>query len=93
MSIRKGTLLSLHGSWGSGLAMLTIDEEVSRGATRLVTIPCEAGPTSRALRGAFGGTFSGQEVYFSTDENGLLLGFTETSAAPPEMVEIFEAAT
>jgi len=38
-SIRKGTVLSFIGSWGSGLAMLTIDEEVSRGSRRLITIP------------------------------------------------------
>ena len=46
MAFRKGTLLSLHGSFGSGLALLTVDEEVPHGATRLIAIPCDAGPTS-----------------------------------------------
>jgi hypothetical protein len=53
--------LSLHGSFGSGLAMLAVDEEVPGGAPRLVSIPCEAGPTIRALRSAFGDEVAGQE--------------------------------
>jgi len=72
--------------------MLTIDEEVSRGSTRLVTIPCEAGPTTRALQGAFGGTFSGRRST-SLSTNLGIAGFTEISVAPPEMVEAFEAAS
>ena len=85
MTFRKGTLLSLHGSWGSGLALLTVDEEVPHGATRLVTIPCDAGPTSRALRSAFGDEVAGQEVLFPVDALGILDGFTPVRDADAEV--------
>jgi hypothetical protein len=78
-------LVSLHGSWGSGLAMLTVDEEVPGRGTRLVSIPCDAGPTSRALRAAFGDEVVGQEVYFSTDEIGVLWGFAPIDDAYMEV--------
>lgn len=85
MTFRKGTLLSLHGSWGSGLAMLTVDEEVPHGATRLVTIPCDSGPTSRALRPAFGDEVAGQEVLFSVDALGIFDGFSPLRDAAAEV--------
>jgi hypothetical protein len=83
MTFRKGTLLSLHGSFGSGLALLTVNEVVPHGATRSVTIPCDAGPTSRALRSAFGDEVAGQEVLFSVDALGILDGFLPLRDAAP----------
>jgi len=56
MTLRKGTLVSLHGSLGSGL----------------VTIPCEAGCTIRALGSAFGQEIVGEEIYFKVDNLGEL---------------------
>jgi hypothetical protein len=85
MTTRRGMLVALHGAWGSGLAMLTVDEEVPGGATRLVTIPCDAGPTSRALRTVSGDEVAGQGVYFSTDNIGALEGFAPIEDADAEV--------
>lgn len=87
MTIRRGVLVSLHGAWGAGLAMLTVDEEVPGGAMRLVTIPCDAGPTSRALRSASGDEVAGQEVYFSTDNIGVLVGFASIEDVDAEVAQ------
>ena len=85
MTIRRGMLVSMHGSWGSGLAMPTVDEEGPGGATRLVSIPCDAGPTSRALRLASGDEVAGQGVYFSTDNIGVLERFAPIEDADAEV--------
>jgi hypothetical protein len=80
-------LVSLHGAWGSGLSMLTVDEEVPGGAMRLVTIPCDAGPTSRALRSASMDEIAGQGVCFSTDNIGVLVGFALIEDADVEVAQ------
>jgi len=87
MTFRKGTLLSLHGSLGSGLALLTVDEEVPGGAPWLVSIACDAGPTIRALRSAFGDSVIGQEVLFSLDALGILEGFAPLWDADAEVIQ------
>lgn len=96
--IHKGKIHLFSGSWGSGLAQLTIEDE-RRG---LVVVHCDNAPTVRALEGAFGGVIGeghtvnprgghvGQEVYYSTDAFGVLDGFTPVDEAPPEMVRIYE---
>ena len=92
MEIRKGRLIQFHGSWGSGLATLEI-EDSETGAHEL--IPCDNGATVRALETAFGDVITlghtangdgskGQEVYWSYDEFGLVLaGFTLVEDTPP----------
>ena len=87
MTIRRGMPVSLHGAWGAGLAMLTVDEEVPGEATRLVTIPCDAGPTSRALRSASRDEIAGQGVYFPTDNIGVLEGFAPIEDADVEVAQ------
>ena len=87
MTTRRGMPVSLYGSWGSGLAMPTVDEEVPGGAMRLVTIPCDAGPTNRALRSASGDEVAGQGIYFSTDNNGVLVGFAPIEDADAEVTQ------
>ena len=91
MEIRKGKLIQFRGSWGSGLAVLEI-EDSETGAHELV--PCDNGATVRALEAAFGDVitqghtangdgYKGQEVYWSYDELGLVLeGFTPVAEAP-----------
>lgn len=74
---KVGTLGPFRGSWQSGLATLEVDG---------VPIPCESGPTGRALGGCFdaigeahtinSAKFVGREVVYSVDDFGLLLGFT-----------------
>ena len=87
MTIRRGMLVSLCGSWSSGLAMLAVDKEVPGEATRRVTIPCVAGPTSRELRSASGDEVAGQGIYFSTDNNGVLVGFAPIEDADAEVAQ------
>jgi len=89
---RKGRLIQFHGSWGSGLATLEI-EDSETGVHELV--PCDNGATVRALESAFGDViteahtangdgYKGREVYWSYDELGLVLeGFTLVEDAPP----------
>jgi hypothetical protein len=101
--IRKGVIRSLRCSWGSGLAELIIDEVAVSGETKRVGIYCENAPTVQALEGCFGGVIgqansvnqaaiAGKEIFFSTDDLGVLEGFTSTDDAPPEMARIYEEA-
>jgi len=82
-NIHKGKIIAFHGTWMSGLATLVI-EDYDRG---VVEVPCENAPTVRALDSAFGGVISGghtvnnkaiqgKEIYYATDEIGILAGFT-----------------
>jgi hypothetical protein len=77
-SIHKGILGQFMGSWLSGLGFLEIDGR---------PVPCENGPTVRALDACFGNvirpghtisnkSFDGREVVYSVDDLGLLLAFT-----------------
>ena len=101
MNVYKGTILGLGGTWMSGLAHLEIRDE-RRGE---LTVHCENAPTVRALDSAFGnvigeghtinnetGGHIGKEVYYSTDDFGILEAFTPVEDAPPELVRIYEEA-
>ena len=99
MEIRKGKLIQFHGSWGSGLGTLEI-EDSETGVPEHVH--CDNGATVRALEAAFGDVitpvhtangdgYKGREVYWSYDEFGLVLGgFTPVEDAPPELVEHYK---
>ena len=99
MEIRKGRLIQFHGSWGSGLGILVI-EDSKTGVPEHV--PCDNGATVRALEAAFGDVitpehtangngYKGQEVYWSYDELGLVLeGFTPVADAPPDMAGYYQ---
>jgi len=99
MEIRKGRLIQLNGSWGSGLGTLEIEDSETGACEH---IPCDNGATVRALEAAFGNVitpvhtangngYKGREVYWSYDELGLVLGgFTPVEDAPPEMVEHYK---
>lgn len=100
--IRKGTIVRMQGSWGSGLGELIIDE-IIKGEEKRVSIDCENASTVRALDGCFGDVISsghsfdnaaieGKEIFFSADDFGILEGFTPVNDAPPEMVRIYEGA-
>ena len=94
MEIKKGRLIQFHGSWGSGLGILVI-EDSETGIPEHV--PCDNGATVRALEAAFGNVitpahtangdgYKGQEVYWSYDELGLVLeGFTPVADATPDL--------
>lgn len=75
MFVKCGVIERFAGSWGSGLGWLTISGE---------TVPCENGPTVRALENAFGGVIRDghtaevpedlPEVVWWMDDMGLVLG-------------------
>jgi len=97
--VRKGKIVAFRGSWHSGLGALVIVDSES-GIEE--AIPCDNAPTVRALEGAFGNVIAGghtlnpkgghvgKEIYWSTDDLGLILEcFTPVDDAPPELVEYF----
>ena len=102
MAIRKGTIVTFRGSWGSGLGELVVDEILHpKGEVKRVGVYCDNGATVRALQGCFGNligkghavdnaAIAGKEIYFSVDDLGVLEGFTSTDDAPPEMERIYE---
>ena len=99
MEIRKGRLIQFRGSWGSGLGTLEIEDSETG---EREPVPCDNGATVRALEAAFGDVitdghtangdgYRGQEVYWSYDELGLVLGgFTPIDDAPPELAEHYK---
>ena len=54
-NVKTGTIVDVSGSWGSGVATLTLKD--SRGKTR--TLHADNGPFFRALDAVFGGISSG----------------------------------
>jgi len=96
--VKKGVIRGFSGSWHSGIASLTVEHEDGT----VVDIPCDNAYTVRALDAAFGDVITaghsvnqesivGEEIYYSYDEMGLLLGgFTPASEASPELLEHYE---
>ncbi len=78
--MKKATIVNLSGSWGSGIAQLTL-----RVGRKKVVVPCENGPTVRALDAIFGDVIApghsvnvdairGKKVRYCLDDMGLMLG-------------------
>jgi len=75
--VYRGRLEGFRGSWGSGIAHLIISGKA---------IPCDNGPTVRALQACYGGVIGrghsvsegpswvGREVVWAYDDMGLVLG-------------------
>lgn len=99
MTIRKGKIVNFIGSWGSGMGQLVM-EDFETGEVEFV--PCENGPTVRALEDAFGGVitpehtangdgYKGKEVFWQWDEMGLMMaGFMPVEMAPDSLIEDYE---
>lgn len=96
MTIQKGKIDGFGGSWGSGIATLGI---ITEGHLKL--IHCDNATTVRSLEGAFGNVITaghcldvskikGREIYFSTNDFGLLEGFVPVEEATPEIIEEYE---
>ena len=78
MRVYRGVIDGFSGSWGSGLGYLVISG---------VPVPCDNGATVRALEACFGdvigeghcvdgeGGHVGQEIVYSMDEFGLVMGW------------------
>jgi hypothetical protein len=92
-AIRKGTLLSFSGSFGSGLGTLDIRDAKTK---KIDSVPCDNGPTVRALEAAFGDTitaghrangngYKGWVVYWVVDDVGVLAGFTPAGEATEKL--------
>ena len=86
----KGTILGFSGSWGSGIATLSVKTE----SGEHVNIPCDNGPTVRALAAMFNDVIApghsvnvyaikGKKIKYEMDDMGLVLGWI----APDEEVE------
>jgi hypothetical protein len=95
--IKKGQIMGFEGSWGSGIATLTLKGEDGR----IVNIPCDNGPTVRSLESAYGNiigeshtasikNIKGKWIYYDTEEWGTLAGFTPEEEATPEVIEAYE---
>lgn len=98
MRIEKGKIVAFQGSWCSGLGYLIIEKEDGT----IDRVPCDNGPTVRALESAFGNVITpghtangegckGKEIFYSPDEWGLVLeGFTPVEEASAELWEEYE---
>ena len=82
--MEHGIIKEFHGSWGSGLGHLVI-EDIETGLVQ--GVPCDNGPTVRALESAFGevigdahdvkngGSHINQKIEWDYDDMGLMLGW------------------
>lgn len=79
-SVKKARIIGFSGSWGSGIAHLSV--ETKKG---LISIPCDNGPTARSLNAAFPGFIGnghlvgnehveGRYIAYVMDDMGLVLG-------------------
>ena len=99
MKIRKGIIKDFQGSWGSGLGTLIIKDSET-GVTDHLS--CDNAATVRALEACFGNViteghtadgkgYKDQEVFWSMDDMGLVLGgFTPVDDASLELVEKYK---
>jgi len=81
--MQHGIIRSFSGSWNSGIGFLAI-EDINTGI--IEQVPCDNGPTVRALESAFGDVIGGahsvdtdgghvnQEIFWDYDDMGLVLG-------------------
>jgi len=94
---RKGKVIGFGGSWGSGLGTLSIEDEEGY----IHNIPCDNGPTVRALEDAFGNfitenhtvdtkSIKGKKIFYEITDYGLLAGFTPEDEATIEIIEDYE---
>lgn len=100
----RGTIKGFEGSWGSGIAFLLVDREIDReAAPERERIPCDNGPTVRALDAAYPGfiaeghtvdssAITEHEIYYAYDDMGLMLaGFSPVEEASEELEAAWEA--
>ena len=100
MELRKGKIRGFKGSWMSGLGALVIED--SENGT-VEDVHCDNGATVRALDACFGNVigeghtvndkaWKGQEIYWSYDDMGLILGgFTPVEGASEELHDMYES--
>ncbi len=98
MEIRKGKIKDFIGSWSSGLGFIVI-QDCETG--EIEQVPCDNGPTVRALENCFGNVitpnhtakgngYRDKEIFWSVGELGLVLGgFTPVEDASPKLIEAY----
>ena len=90
--IKKGEIVDFQGSWGSGIATLTIKREDGK----IERVPCDNAPTTRALERAYGdvigtghtaniGKIKGRKIYYSMENWGTMAGFMPVEQANIEL--------
>ena len=98
LTYHRGTIAGLRCSWASGLAFLLLGPGSAPDAHDV--IPCDNGPTVRALDACFGdvitpdhgvdpGPIVGQDIVYAVDELGLLYGFSPADEweGPDDLIE------
>jgi len=96
--MEKGKILGFSGSWGSGIATLTV-KNLKTG--KVENIPTDNAPTVRALESAYGNIISagrtaninkikGKVIFYDYTDWGSLAGFVPEEEAPAEVVEAWE---
>jgi len=79
--IKRGTIVDFKGSWGSGIAIISIKDDKGK----IQNIPCENTTTVRALDSMFEGVITaghsvnvealrGKQIKWIWDDMGLMLG-------------------
>jgi len=77
----RATIMGFHGSWGSGIAILSV--RLESGEPKMIS--CENAPTVRALEAIFGNVITsnhcvnvdaikGKKINYKMDDMGLVLG-------------------
>lgn len=81
---RQGVIMGFMGSGGSGIGVLLIEDSETG---QMEMVPCENGPTVRALESVFGdvigaghtvranGGYVGQQIEWDYDDLGQVLGW------------------
>ena len=96
--IHRGKIMDFGGSWGSGLAVLTIKDSDTKEVRRLTV---ENAPTVRSLEAAFGEVIGpshtlnvkaikGKEIFWGPGEWLDMGWFVPVDEAPPELVDDYE---
>lgn len=96
--MEKGKILGFRGTWGSGIATLTV-KNLKTG--EIENIPTDNAPTVRALESAYGNIISaghtadisrikGKIIYYDYTGWGTLAGFVPEEEATLEVVESWE---
>ncbi len=77
-----GEIIKFSGSWGSGMASLTVKNTETG---EVVTLYADSGPLGRALNACYGAagpghvinneSLQGKLIYYAVDDMGMLAGF------------------
>ena len=99
--IKRGVIKGFSGSWGSGIATLSIQDSKTG---KVDDVHCENAPTTRVLQDVFGDTITpghtangkgylDKEIFWTMDDMGLMFGgFVPVGSLTEEELARMEAA-